>query len=197
VLQVLNIIAAPLWAKAVVTGATVNPWTIVTDLLLLVLIPLVIGLIVRARYAADADKWKTGLEKTSNIALYVVIGVGIGVNWKLVVTSFGSWVILASAIIIVIYIVLGWAVGFRHRQTAVTISMISAMRFTPIGLIVISTVLHNQGAYLAPALIFALVDTIIPFVVAAEIGRFLTRGEKPAALGAGPKPAPAAAAGQT
>jgi len=197
VLQVLNIIAAPLWAKAVVTGAKVNPWTIVVDLLILVLIPLVIGLIVRARYAADAGKWKTGLEKTSNIALYVVIGVGIGVNWKLVVTSVGSWVILASAIIIVIYIVLGWAVGFRHRQAAVTVSMISAMRFTPIGLIVISTVLHNQGAYLTPALIFALVDTIIPFVVAAEIGRFLTRGEKPAAPGAGPKPAPAAAAGQT
>lgn len=67
VLQVLNIIAAPLWAKAVVTGAKVNPWTIVTDLLLLVLLPLLIGLIVRARYAEDAVKWKTGLEKTSNI----------------------------------------------------------------------------------------------------------------------------------
>jgi len=197
VLQVLNIIAAPLWAKAVVTGAKVNPWTIVVDLLILVLIPLVIGLIVRARYAADAGKWKTGLEKTSNIALYVVIGVGIGVNWKLVVTSVGSWVILASAVIIVIYILLGWAPGIGHRQSAVTISMVSAMRFTPIGLIVISTVLHNQGAYLTPALIFALVDTIIPFVVAAEIGRFLTRGDKPAAPGAGPKPAPAAAAGQT
>lgn len=117
-------------------------------------------------------------------------------NWKFVVTSFGSWVILAS-VIIIIYIVLGWAVGFRHRQTAVTISMVSAMRFTPIGLIVISTVLHNKGTYLAPALIFALVDTIIPFLVAAEIGRFLTRREKPAAHGAGPETAPAATSGQT
>src|SRR5271169_799843 len=35
VLQVLNIIAAPLWAKAVVTGAKVNPWSIVEDLLIL------------------------------------------------------------------------------------------------------------------------------------------------------------------
>ncbi len=82
-------------------------------------------------------------------------------------------------------------------MTAVTISMMSAMRFTPIGLIVISTVLHNKGTYLAPALIFGLVDTIIPLVTAAEIGRFLTRGEKPAAPAAGPNPVPAAAAGKT
>jgi hypothetical protein len=59
------------------------------------------------------------------------------------------------------------------------------MRFTPIGLVVISTVLHNQSAYLTPALMFALVDTIIPFAVAAELGRYLTRAEG--------KPAPAAA----
>ena len=49
--------------------------------------------------------------------------------------------------------------------------MISAMRFTPIGLVVISTVLDNEGAYLTPALLFAFVDTIVPFAIAAEVGR--------------------------
>jgi hypothetical protein len=50
---------------------------------------------------------------------------------------------------------------------------------------VISTVRHNKSAYLAPALMFALVDTIIPFAIGAELGRYLTRAER--------KPAPAAA----
>src|SRR5271167_2578732 len=31
VLQLANIVAAPLWAKAVVTGATVSPWIIIKD----------------------------------------------------------------------------------------------------------------------------------------------------------------------
>jgi len=34
VLQLLNIVAVPLWAKAIVTGAKVNPWSILTDLLI-------------------------------------------------------------------------------------------------------------------------------------------------------------------
>jgi hypothetical protein len=55
-----------------------------------------------------------------------------------------SRVILASVLIIVAYAVLGWAVAFRNQQSAITISNITAMRFTPIGLFVISTVLHNQ-----------------------------------------------------
>jgi hypothetical protein len=45
------------------------------------------------------------------------------------------------------------------------------MRFTPIGLIVIASVLHNQGAYLIPALLFSLVDTVIPLAVGIEAGR--------------------------
>ncbi len=185
VLQLVNIVVAPLWAKGIVTGATVNPWSIVVDLLLLVLLPLAVGLILRSRYPEHRDGWKAGLEKVSNIALYIAIGFALAANWKAVVTILGSWVILASAVIVIVYIVLGWAVAFRNRQAAVTISMISAMRFTPIGLVVISTVLHNQGAYLTPALMFALVDTIIPFVAGAELGKYLTRAEH--------KPAPAAA----
>jgi hypothetical protein len=49
------------------------------------------------------------------------------------------------------------------------------MRFTPIGLVVIASVLNSESAYLTPALIFALVDTVIPFLIAVEIGRHVTR----------------------
>jgi bile acid:Na+ symporter, BASS family len=182
VLQLVNIVAVPLWAKAIVTGATVNPWSILTDLLILVLAPLVVGLILRSRYPEHRDGWKAGLDKTSNIALYVLIAFGLAANWKAVVTSLGSWVILAAVVIVLVYVVLGWAVAFRNQQAAITISMISAMRFTPIGLVVISTVLHNQGAYLTPALLFALVDTFVPLAAGAEIGRFVSRAR--------PKPAP-------
>ena len=190
VLQLVNIVVAPLWVKSIVTGATVNPWSIVVDLLFLILLPLAVGLILRRRYPEHRDGWKAGLEKASNIALYVVLAVGLAANWKAIVTSLGSWVILASAVIVIACILLGWAVAFRNRQAAVTISMISGMRFTPIGLVVISTVLHNQGAYLTPALLFSLVATVIPLVSGAELGRYLTRGS-------GPKPVPTAAAAGT
>ena len=170
-LQVMNIIAAPLWAKQIVTGATVNPWSIVKDLLLLVLLPLVVGQVLRARHGEHAVSWQAALEKVSNVALLVAIVVGLSVNWSLFTSALGSWVIAASIVIVVVCMVLGWLAGrVGGSGAAVTISMIAGMRFTPVGLIVIATVLHNEGAYLIPALIFSLVCTVIPIVAGLEIG---------------------------
>jgi BASS family bile acid:Na+ symporter len=180
-LQVVNIIAAPLWAKQIVTGATVDPWSIVKDLLLLVLAPLVVGQILRARHGEHAKAWQADLEKVSNLALLVAIAVGLAVNWTLFTNAIGTWVIAASAIIAIICMVLGWLAGrVGDPQAAISISMVAGMRFTPVGLIVIATVLHNQGAYLIPALIFSLVCTVIPIVVGLELGR-AARHAKPEA----------------
>jgi BASS family bile acid:Na+ symporter len=172
VLQLVNIIVAPLWAKAVVTGATVNPWSVVFDLLILVLAPLAVGLFLR-RYEEHREAWKAGLEKTSNIALFVVFGVGIGVNWHSIVTSFGSWVILASVIITILYFVLGYVIAFYDRQAALTSACLAALRFSPIGMVVIATVLKNQSAYLTPALLYGLVATVLGLGIPAEIGHRL------------------------
>ena len=171
-LQVVNIVAAPLWAKQIVTGATVDPWTIVKDLLLLVLLPLVVGQVLRARHGEHAESWQASLEKMSNAALLIAIVVGLAVNWKLFTSAIGSWVIAASIVIVVVCMVLGWLAGrLGDASAAITISMVAGMRFTPVGLIVIATVLHNNGAYLIPALIFSLVCTVIPIVAGLEIGR--------------------------
>ena len=190
VLGVLNIIVAPLWAKVMVKGATVSVLHILGNLVLIVLLPLVVGAVLRARYPDHAPGWKAGLEKISNIALYVAIAAGLAVNWKTVVHTLGSWVIVASVVIILVYIAFGWVAGIWHnKQAAITISMLSSLRFTPVGLFVIATVLKNQSAYLAPALIFCLLDTFIPFGAGAEIGRWASRSKpKSAKQTARPKP---------
>jgi BASS family bile acid:Na+ symporter len=195
-LQVVNIVAAPLWAKQIVTGATVDPWSIVKDLLLLVLAPLVIGQILRARHGDHAEEWKTSLEKVSNIALLIAIVVGLAVNWKLFTSAIGSWVIAASIVITIVCMAMGWLAGrVGGSQSAITISCVAGMRFTPVGLIVIATVLHNDGAYLIPALIFSLVCTVIPIVLGLEIGRTTRQATKKQAAKAPPAATPVEAAG--
>jgi BASS family bile acid:Na+ symporter len=195
-LQVVNIVAAPLWAKQIVTGATVDPWTIVKDLLLLVLAPLVVGQVLRARHAEHAEGWQGGLEKISNLALLVAIVVGLAVNWNLFTSAIGSWVIAASGLIVIACMVLGWLAGrVGDSDSAITISMVAGMRFTPVGLIVIATVLHNEGAYLIPALIFSLVCTVIPIVAGIEIGRATRKVGKKQTTEAAPAAAAATPSG--
>ncbi len=175
ILQLLNIIAAPLWCKAAVNGATVSSGMIIKDLVGLVLIPVAIGLFVKARYSEHAERWAPALERTSNIALVIALASGIAVYWHDLWSLLGSRVIVASAAIAIVAAGLGYLGAFWQRDAAIASVGITSLRFTPIGLVVIMTQLHGNGAYLATALVFALVDTIVPFAIGLEIGRHATK----------------------
>lgn len=171
VLQLLNIIAVPIWAGAVASGASISAGSIVGNLLVLVLIPLVLGLIARARYEDNAEKWQPELVKVANLALALALATGIAVNWQTIVSLFGSWVLLASIVIATVALVLGGLVGGRDPATRTTTSLITGMRFGSLGLIIIGTQLNGDSAYLGPAIVFALLDFVIPLVLAIEMGR--------------------------
>ena len=175
VLQIANIVAVPLWANAIVSGATVSPWLIIKDLCFLVLIPLAVGIVLRARYEDHSASWKPELERIANIALVFVIAFGVAANWKLIVDQIGSWVIIVSIVTTLVATGLGTLIGLRDAPTALSAAMVTGFRFPPIGLVVISTQLDNNPDILAPALVYSIVYTFLMLGLAAEIGRYLTR----------------------
>jgi BASS family bile acid:Na+ symporter len=192
VLQLVDIIAVPLWAGQVVTGASISAWSIVKSLLLLVLLPLVVGLLIRTRYADHAKDWRVELVKVANLALAVALATGISANWSTVVSMFGSWVIGTAIIIVIVAAVLGLLPGLllggKSAEIRTTTGMVSVFRFTSLGLIIIGAELHGNPVYLGPALTFALVDFIVPLALAVEIGH-RARTPEPA-----PQPDPAGSA---
>jgi len=186
VLQLVNIIAVPLWAGQVVTGASISAWDIVKSLLLLVLLPLAAGLVIRARYADHAKNWQPELVKAANLALVVALATGISANWSTIVSMFGSWVIVTAIIIIIILAgALGLLPGGKSAEVRTTTGMVSVFRFASLGLIIIGAQLGGNPVYLGPAITFALVDFIVPLALAVEIGHRAGTPE-PA-----PEPAPA------
>jgi BASS family bile acid:Na+ symporter len=171
ILQLANIVVAPLWAQAVVPGASVSAGTVIVDLLVLVLVPLLVGLFIHARYTEHATGWRIELEKISNLALYVAIVTGIAANWEPFISQVGSWTIFVSILLVLLFMGLGALIGLRDRPTAIAGATVTAMRFTPLGMIVIATQLDNNSAYLAPTLVMGLVTTFLVIGAGAEIGR--------------------------
>jgi predicted Na+-dependent transporter len=171
VLQLVNIVAVPLWAGRMVSGASISAWDILKSLLALVLIPLVVGLVVRARYAEHAQEWRAGLVKVANLGLVIALAAGITVNWDTIVGMFGSWVLVAALVIIPVSLVLGALVGGREVPTRTTTGLVSGLRFGSLGLIIIGTQLNGSPDYLGPAITFALLDFVLPLVLAIEVGR--------------------------
>lgn len=171
VLQIVNLAAVPLWAGQVVSGASISAVTILKDLLLLVLVPLAIGLVVRWRYADHTKTWQPDLVKVANLALGLVLVAGIAANWSVIVSLLGSQVLLASLVVAVVSLALGFAVGGKNPAARTSTGLVSGVRFTALGLIIIGTQLHGNPSYLGLAIVFGLVDMIMVMVVALEIGR--------------------------
>jgi predicted Na+-dependent transporter len=171
VLQLANLVAVPLWAGAIVTGASISASSILGNLLLLVLAPLAVGLLIRARYAEHAAKWQLELAKISNLALALALIAGISVNWHAIVSLLGSWVLLASALTAIAGVLLGALVGYKDAETRNTTGLVSGLRFGSLGLIIIGTQLHGNAEYLGPAIVFSLVDLMVVLFLAVEIGR--------------------------
>jgi BASS family bile acid:Na+ symporter len=88
VLQLVNLAAVPLWASHMVSGASISGATILKDLLL-VLLPLVIGLLVRVRYPDHAERLQPELVKIANLALGLALVAGVAVNWATIVSLSG------------------------------------------------------------------------------------------------------------
>lgn len=171
VLQLVNIVSVPLWAGQVVSGASLNAWNIIEVLLLLVLLPLVVGLVLHARYPEHAGEWEVGLTKIANLALVIALAAGIAVNWKTIVDLIGSWVIVASLVILVLALALGALVGWKDSATRTTTGLVTGMRWSALGLIIIGTQLGGEPDYLGPAIVFALLAFVIPLAAALELGR--------------------------
>lgn len=189
VLQLANIVAAPLWANAVVSGASISPWIIIKDMCFLVLIPLAVGIVLRARYKDETASWKTDLDRIANIALVLLFAFGFAAYWRFVVDQLGSWVIIVSIVTTLVPAALGALIGLRDAPTALSGAMVTGMRFVPAGLIVISSQLQNNAAYLAPALLYGVVYTFVMLGLGAELGHMSDARKRVATEVAAPRAA--------
>jgi predicted Na+-dependent transporter len=92
---------------------------------LLVLLPLVVGLFIRARYADHAKAWQPELVNVANLALVVALATGIAGNWSTIVLMFGSWVIVIAMVIVIVAGVLGVLLGGRSVEVRTTTGLVS------------------------------------------------------------------------
>ncbi len=110
-LMVATIIYLPLVLPLLLGGVEVNPWDIAQSLILLMLIPLAIGLFVRARYEEMAAKIQPTFGQASNLALLVLTVAGLILNFRDMIGLVGSLGLLAGVIFIVVSLVIGYVLG--------------------------------------------------------------------------------------
>ena len=167
-LMVVTVGFLPIVLPLLLPGVTVHPWNIARSLLLLMLLPLVLGLVLRARSNDLAERVKPVLDWISNISLILLISLITAANIDKVLQVFGTRGILAGLLFIALGFGTGWLLGGPNADTKRVMALGTGQRNIAAALVVAS-----QSFSDAKVVVMVIVVAIIGLIILMPLSRAL------------------------
>jgi predicted Na+-dependent transporter len=114
-LVVVTVGYLPLVLPLLLPGVAVDAGAIALQLFLEILVPLGLGLLIRARWADAAEALQHPMSQISNLSLALLLVLMLGLNLDDVLGLFGSGAILATLLLLLIALAGGYLLGGRAR----------------------------------------------------------------------------------
>jgi BASS family bile acid:Na+ symporter len=127
-LMVVTIIYLPIVLPLLLGDVAVNPWEIARSLIIMMLIPLAIGLFIKARYEEAAANIQPTFGMASNIALLALTVLGLVLNFDSMIALVGSFGILAGIVFILVSLVIGYLLGGSEGRIKSVMGLGAAQR---------------------------------------------------------------------
>jgi BASS family bile acid:Na+ symporter len=127
-LMVLTVAYMPLVLPLLLEGVSVDPVKIARSLLLLMLLPLGVGLAIRAQLPRLAERAQPPLNRISGLSLMLLIGLMLITNIKNVISLFGTRGLLTSVLFLFCGVAVGWLLGGANLETRGVLSLGTAQR---------------------------------------------------------------------
>jgi bile acid:Na+ symporter, BASS family len=174
VLMVITVGYVPIVLPLLLEGVSVNPANIARSLILLMLIPLAVGLALRAWHPPSAARVRAVVAPVSSISMIFVVTLTTAGHFRSMVSVLGSFAILAAAIFIAIGFGIGWVVGGPGADTRGVLSLGTAQRNTAAALVV-----AGQNFSDARVIVMITVVMIVSFAMLMPLARVLARRQQP------------------
>ena len=165
-LMVVTIGYLPVVLPLLLPGVTVDPWQIARSLLLLMLLPLVIGLGLKAYYGDLAARVKPALDWISNVSLILLVCLITAANIDKVLQVFGTRGILAGILFIALGLGTGWLLGGPEADTKRVMALGTGQRNIAAALVVAS-----QSFSEPKVVVMVIVVAIVGLVVLMPLSR--------------------------
>jgi BASS family bile acid:Na+ symporter len=175
-LMVLTVAYMPLVLPLLLEGVSVDALKIAKSLLLLMLSPLAVGLLIKARLSRVADRIRGPLNRISGLSLIVLIALLLVANIKNVISLFGTRGLLASVLFLACGVAIGWFLGGPDSETRGVLSLGVAQRNIAAAILV-----GGQNFDDPKVLVMVVVVAVIGLLTLMPLARLL--GTRSAALG--------------
>jgi BASS family bile acid:Na+ symporter len=127
-LMVTTVVYLPAVLPLLIPGVSVDPFAIARSLVVLMLVPLGIALIARARLPGLAARCKPALDRVSSISLGALTLLLTVSNIRSVIAVFGTGGILAGVLFIGGAFAIGWLLGGAAASTKPVLALGAAQR---------------------------------------------------------------------
>jgi BASS family bile acid:Na+ symporter len=169
-LMVVTVAYMPLVLPLLLEGVSVDPLKIARSLVFLMLVPLAIGLLVKARLSVAATTMQPLLNKLSTLSLALLITLLLITNMQNVLSLFGTRGILASILFVALGGGLGWILGGPGSDTKNVLSLGTAQRN-----IAASLVVGGQNFNDPRVVVMVVVVALVGLLILIFFARFLAK----------------------
>ncbi len=168
-LMVVTIIYLPLVLPLLLGEVEVNPWDIAQSLIVMMLIPLAIGLFIRARYSDSATKMQPTFAMAANIAILVLTVLGLVLNFDSMIALVGSRGILAAVLFVLAALLAGYFLGGSDPAIRSVGGLGSGQRNISAALVVAAQ--NFDAEVITYLMVVAIIGFVVLFPAAGELGK--------------------------
>ncbi len=169
-LMVVTVVFLPLVLPLLLAGVEVNPLDIASSLIVTMLIPLAIGLFIKARYADSAEHLQPTFAQASNTSLMLMMGILLMLNVRNILSVIGTGIIIAGIIFIVVSFVIGYLLGGSDSGTKSVMGLGTGQRNISAALVVAGQNFTDPDV-LITLIVIALLGLFILMPVGGELGK--------------------------
>jgi bile acid:Na+ symporter, BASS family len=167
-LMVVTVGYLPVVLPLLLEGVSVDPWKIARSLILLMLLPLAVGLALKAYYEAMAARVKPALDWISNVSLILLVLLISAANIDKVLDVFGTRGILAGLLFIALGFAIGWLLGGPGNDTRRVFALGTAQRNIAAALVV-----GSQSFSDPKVVVMVIVVAIVGLIILMPLSRAL------------------------
>ena len=169
-LMVVSVGYMPLVLPFLLKGVSVDPFKIARSLVFLMMLPLAIGLLVKARFAVAAARLQPWLNRVSTLSLALLMVLLLVTNLQNLLNLYGTRGVLASVLFIGAGSGVGWILGGPGHGTRGVLALGTAQRNIAAALVV-----GGQNFRDPRVVVMVVVVAIVGLLLLIPLARFLAR----------------------
>jgi predicted Na+-dependent transporter len=170
-LMVVTVVFLPVVLPVLLPGASVSPWDIARSLILSMLLPLGIGLFVKARYEEIAASVQPYMSQISSLAIVLMLVTILALQYKTILGTIGSGGILAAVLFLVGSLVIGLLLGGKDAGMRSVMGLGTAQRNLAAAMLVAAQNFADDADVLVMVMLVAILGLILLMGVAGEMGK--------------------------